>query len=308
MLSAMVRVADIQEATAGCFYLLLENETLAGEALPGQFLHLRIAARSLTPFLRRPFSIAGALPGKGLLQVLFRVVGEGTELLSKVERGDELECLGPLGNGFELGDRFEDAPDSAGAPASAPASVDKSGGDKTHLSILLGGGIGIAPLLFLANRLHENNRKVILFYGAPRAAELIPVERFLPPGVEVNLATDDGSGGYKGFITDMFQAYLHKQRNQQQSNQQQTTRQQDGAPPLIEVFACGPRQMLQTLAGMEAVRDIEMQFSLEERMACGVGACCGCAVEIRSAEAVHETIFKRVCRDGPVFKSSEVVW
>jgi len=256
------RIADIEEVAAGCFSLVLEQRGIAEEASPGQFIFIRIN-NSLTPFLRRPFSIAGVWPETGLLQIFFSLRGEGTEILSRKRRGDILDSFGPMGTGF-------------------------SPGDDPSLTVLLGGGIGMAPLLFLARNLQERQKKIVLFYGASQSDQLIPLQRFLSSDIEINLATDDGSSGFKGFVTDLFQSRL-----------------QDGMQP-EEIFACGPRQMMQNLMNMEIANSIKMQFSMEERMACGIGACRGCVVEIRSS--TDEKVYKRVCRDGPVFNSSEVVW
>ncbi len=262
MFLSRARVLEREEVADGYFSLLLEERRLAREAFPGQFLHIRITDNAV-PFLRRPFSIAGTFPGEGLSRVIFRLSGEGTKILSRIRSGDALDCLGPLGNGFKPSEDLQP-------------------------SVLVGGGIGVAPLLFLAKTLEKSRKKVILYYGVSRAAELLPVQKFLPPGVDVNLATDDGSGGFRGFVTDLLQSHL-----------------QTGFLP-GEIFACGPRPMLQNLAEMYRGKEISMQFSLEEMMACGIGACLGCSIEVQNGE--KETVYKRVCRDGPVFNFFEVVW
>ena len=283
-----VKIIKVEEIAAGCFHMLLEKKKMAEKALPGQFLHIRVS-NNPAPLLRRPFSIAGASPDEGLLRIFFRLRGKGTELLSGLRPGDLLDCLGPLGTGF----RF--TPDSADAEIAVKAggSVDAGVTSEAFHTVLLGGGIGVAPLLFLAQTLQKKHkdRKIILFYGAPRLEEMIPVHEYLPPGVRISLATDDGSAGFKGVVSDLCQSRL-----------------QNGLLP-EEIFACGPPQMLQTLTKMEILQNIRMQFSLEERMACGVGACLGCAVETRARSGDKaETAYKRVCRDGPVFDSSEVIW
>ncbi len=262
MFLSRAKVWENEEVAGGCFSLTLQDERLARESRPGQFVHIRLGAGPV-PFLRRPFSIAGASPARGLVQIIFRLRGMGTKILSGVCRGDELDCLGPLGNGFRAGEELK-------------------------TSVLLGGGVGVAPLLFLAKTLREAGKEVLLYYGAPGEPELLPVERYLFPGVEVNLATEDGSKGFKGFVTDLYGSHLRR-----------------GLLPQ-ELFACGPRPMMQKIAGMHRGKGVYMQFSLEERMACGIGACQGCPVEITDGE--NGTVFKRVCRDGPVFNPREVVW
>ncbi len=255
------RVTEITEITSNHYYLLLEDPQMARESIPGQFLHIRIR-ESLAPFLRRPFSIAGASPGEGTLKIIFRVAGEGTRILSSVRQGEYLDCLGPLGSGFK--------------PLKGPV-----------FSALVAGGVGVAPLLFLARTLVQEQKKVFLFYGASSLGELIPVRRFLPGEIEIHLATEDGSGGFRGLATALFEEALR-----------------NGLKP-GEIFACGPRPMLQALAEKNREWDYPMQLSLEERMACGIGACQGCAVKIRKGE---ETGYRPVCRNGPVFYSHEVVW
>lgn len=255
------RVVAIEELAKHYYYLLLEEPHLATQSLPGQFLHIRIG-ESLISFLRRPFSVAGTSPQKGTVQVIFRLAGEGTAILSKVKKDAALDCLGPLGKGFRA------------FPSSLPA-------------VLLAGGIGVAPLLFLARALAGKERKVILFYGAASGTKLLPLKRFLPYETEVHLATEDGSSGYHGRVTALFEDALRS-----------------GLPP-AELFACGPRPMLQALAMKNKFWNFPLQFSLEERMACGLGACQGCAVSIRKGE---KSTYRLVCRDGPVFDAQEVEW
>jgi dihydroorotate dehydrogenase electron transfer subunit len=260
-LLAKARVLKIEEIFSGCFFLQLKERRIAGDSLPGQFLHVRIADNTV-PFLRRPFSIAGASPRKGTVEIIFRVAGEGTRILSRLQKDDILDCLGPLGTPFSPGKGFP-------------------------VSILLAGGVGIAPLLFLAGTLAGIRGKILVYYGAPRSGELFPLDQFLPPNAEVFLATEDGSAGFQGLVTDLFESSLT-----------------DGLER-AEIFACGPEPMLKTLAGKNRSWGYPMQLSLEERMACGIGACQGCAVQARRE---GKTGYLRVCRDGPVFNFQEVIW
>ncbi|MDO9534361.1 MAG: dihydroorotate dehydrogenase electron transfer subunit [Bacillota bacterium] len=255
------RVLEIRKVSSNCYFLLLEEARIARESLPGQFLHIRIG-ESLTPFLRRPFSIAGTSPENGTLKILFQVMGEGTRILSMVQKEDRLDCLGPLGSGFST--------------------------QKAHnTSVLLAGGIGAAPLMFLSEALLREQKKVIFYYGASSLEQIIPVRSFFPSEAEVYLATEDGSAGYRGFVTEAFQEGLN-----------------NGLKP-AEIFACGPKPMLQKLAEKNRDWKFPMQISLEERMACGIGACQGCAVTVQEK---GETRCGLVCRDGPVFNWDEVVW
>lgn len=255
------KVLEINKVSSNCYFLLLEEARLARESLPGQFFHIRIG-ESLTPFLRRPFSIAGTSPENGTVKIFFQIIGEGTRILSMVQKGDQLDCLGPLGSGFKSQKEL-------------------------NPSVLLAGGIGAAPLLFLAEALLREQKKVFFYYGASSLEQIIPVKSFFPSEAEVYLATEDGSAGYRGFVTEAFQEALDK-----------------GLKP-AEIFACGPRPMLQKLAEKNRDWKVPMQISLEERMACGIGACQGCAVKVQGK---GETRCRLVCRDGPVFNWDEVVW
>ena len=257
------KIIEIEEIIPDHYYLLLENPQVARESVPGQFLHIRVR-EGLVPFLRRPFSIAGTSPGAGTVAVIFRVAGEGTAILGSLQQGDYLDCLAPLGSGFKT----ETA-------------------DGGALSVLVAGGIGVAPLLFLAGTLADEQKKVILFYGASTAKELLPVKKFLPAAVEIRLATDDGSTGYKGLITAFFEEFL-----------------KNGLNP-GNIYACGPRPMLRALAEINSGQNYVLQLSMEERMACGMGACQGCAVKTIIGD---KTGYQLLCRDGPVFYSLEVIW
>ncbi len=259
---AKARVLRNEEIVPGCYYLQLEEWQIARGSLPGQFLHVRIVD-NIAPFLRRPFSIAGAFPDSGRVDIIYRIVGKGTELLSRLGKGEYLDCLGPLGTPF--------------SPARDIA-----------VSVLLAGGVGIAPLLFLARILSGEGKKILVYYGASTSGELLPLKEFLPKKAEVFLATEDGSAGYQGLVTDLFESTLVAGTRR------------------AEIFACGPKPMLKILAQKNRYWGYPMQLSLEERMACGIGACQGCAVKVRSED--DKTGYLRVCREGPVFDFQEVAW
>lgn len=260
MKQCMALVREIEEVREGFYYLALEEPYLAAAALPGQFLQLRVT-HTLDPLLRRPFSVAGTSPQTGIVRLFFRRLGAGTKLLSRLRSGDHLDCLGPLGSPF--------------LPAGKSPAV------------LLAGGTGIAPLMFLAQKLGSAGDEVCLFYGAATAAALLPVERFLPYGPRLYYVTEDGSAGEAGLLTGAFERALEK-----------------GLVP-GELFACGPRPLLALLAEKNRRWGYPLQVSLEENMACGVGACQGCAVLVQKD---GEKAYARVCREGPVFYGAEVVW
>ncbi len=235
---------------------------IAPAAQPGQFVMVRIGDNN-DPLLRRPLSIHHATRD-GLLQLLFKVVGRGTELLAHLKVGEKLSVLGPLGNGFSMGD--------------------------PRKACLVGGGLGIAPLYFLASRFIQQAScgtgpsvmpRVIL--GARNREELEPlVLDFQNLGVEVLAATDDGSMGYHGLVTDV----LRKLNL--------------GAE--CEVYTCGPRPMMAAIHHFCQKENMACQVSVETAMACGMGACLGCAVPVK------EGGYKHACSDGPVFASRELLW
>jgi len=241
--------------------LTLHAPNIVKQASPGQFVMLRIA-RTLDPLLRRPFSIH-QVQTDGSLQVLFKVVGHGTELLSHCQIDDVLDCIGPLGHGFSL-------PDTTGGPC-----------------CLVGGGMGIAPLYFLAGWLRKNKQgnpdDKVLLGGRTKEEVAIFAEEFATLGFQVHVATDDGSMGHHGLVPELLPAFLHNR---------------------YQVYTCGPMLMMKTVADMALAADSPCQVSLETHMACGLGACLGCAVPAAGGLAgyVH------VCRQGPVFEAREVAW
>jgi dihydroorotate dehydrogenase electron transfer subunit len=226
---------------------------LAG-ATPGQFVEVR-CGDSAAPLLRRPLGLHRFDAVAGRLDLLVRRAGEGTERLGRIREGEEVDVLGPLGQGFSL-DR------------------------KARQVLLVGGGIGIAPLVALAEEASRQGLAVVLVDGAP-SADLVYPSALLPREVEYVVVTEDGSAGDTGRATDRLTELLAWSD---------------------QVFACGPFAMYESLNGLAfklRYPRTKIQVSLEERMACGVGACLGCAVFTRNGP-------KRVCKDGPVFKLREV--
>lgn len=231
------------------FLLTFASPKMAAQARPGQFVHLRPAGPG-SLFLRRPFSIH-RVKGK-TISILYRVVGSGTSLLSDLPRGTVLDVLGPLGKGFMISKHYSD-------------------------HVILAGGMGLAPMQFLADRLKGMKLNTRLFYGCSGKKELLPCP--VPGRI---IATDDGSCGDKGFVTDAFLTRLEKYR-------------------MPMVYACGPWPMLKQTALICRQYGIDCQVSLEAFMACGVGACQGCVVK-----GVKE--YLTVCRQGPVFDSRDIDW
>lgn len=236
----------------GVFLVSLEAPEIAAVAQPGQFLMVRCGEDTL---LRRPLSIHQASK-KTRLAILFKVVGKGTKWLSQCKVGDKLDLLGPLGNGF---------------------TIDPN----TRNLLLPAGGIGIAPLGFLAQEALRLGHTVRLLLGAPSARQLYPM-RYLPTVSELLLATEDGSTGNKGMITDILPDFL------------------GGAE---QIFACGPLGMYRDMVAKHAglLKDKPVQISLEMRMGCGIGVCYACTVKTRNG-------LKQVCKDGPIFNLQDIMW
>lgn len=239
------------------FYMVLDAGRIARQALPGQFVSVRVSD-GFEPLLRRPFGVHGV---KGTcLEILYQVVGEGTRLLSRKKAGDRLDIIGPLGTGFYY----------------------RAASAKSRPVMLVAGGMGVAPLVFLARRL--KGRKGCVLIGAGTAEEILCEKEFKDAGFDVTIATDDGSRGFKGYVSELLGEALSKT---------------DFRPSVI--FACGPLPMLREVAETARRCRLAAQVSLEEHMSCGFGACLGCVVKTRQG-------FQRVCQEGPVFDAREIVW
>ena len=241
-----------------CRLTMLAPE-IAAAARPGQFVMLRAAALS-DPLLRRPFSIH-QVTASGWVQILFKVVGKGTALLARLAPGMKVDILGPLGNRFDL--------------------------QRQGKYCLVGGGMGIAPLYFLARELQRSNppEAVVPLLGARTGSELQPLaDDFTALGLEPLLATDDGSLGHHGLVIDLL-ANL---------SQEEPWR----------VYCCGPYPMMRAVVRFCREKGISCQVSLETMMACGVSACLGCAIPAADLSGPY----KHVCKDGPVFDAEAIAW
>ncbi len=246
-----VKVKDIKKVNDNIFRLILSSPYLANQSSPGQFLHAKICST----ILRRPFSIHN-IKGKDV-HVLFKVRGKGTEILSRYKKGNVLDVIGPLGNGFNL----------------------KTSSSKTT-DILVAGGIGVAPLMFLAQKL-KGERVALL--GVRTKNEIVCEQEFKKLGYKIGIATDDGSKGMKATAIELLRKTLVRSRGTK-----------------TNIYACGPEAMLY---GINKVIDhypnLECQVSFEQFMGCGLGICCGCTIE-----TIHG--YKKVCKDGPVFNIRDV--
>lgn len=253
------RVVSNVKLTEGYYLMRFESPGVYLEASPGQFLMLRTDMRE-APLLSRAFSIC-SVSKKGdvvTCSVLYRLVGITTELMSMKKEGDFVYILGPLGRGFDLTGGFGKA-------------------------VLVSGGTGIAPILFLSQTLSSRpGTEVKLYYGARSAGELAGLGLFADSRINLKVCTDDGSAGERCAVT----ALLEKDLGSLESRE-------------TAVFACGPVPMLKSLKRLMAGRSFPVQISVEEKMACGIGACLSCAVRTGAG-------YVRACKEGPVFGIDEV--
>lgn len=229
---------------------------IASSSLPGQFVNVR-TVNSWDPLLRRPLSLNRICRDSGTISTLYKVVGRGTSLLALAVVGDLIDVLGPLGNGFSLNSACKHA-------------------------ILLGGGIGVAPLFPLAQELTQRGVMVTCALGARSSTDLMEYEELTNLGCDVLLATDDGTAGFAGSVGELLKRKL---------------------PTLNAdiVFACGPNPMLAHTKITCQEMGIPLQISLEAHMACGLGVCLGCTCQMGDGSGFHH-----VCTDGPVFWAEEV--
>jgi len=250
-----------EQLTPEIYRLTLNAPDIASNARPGQFVMVQTTT-SYDPLLRRPLSIHQTI-GNEQVQLMYKVVGKGTRMLSAMRPGNSVQLTGPLGHGFDL----------AGKDAIC----------------LVGGGMGIAPLYFLAREILRTNTppKLVVLLGARTAAELGPLPRdFQDIGaIETFLATDDGTLGHHGFVAELIQKHLTPEHN-------------------WSICTCGPHPMMKAVVSQCRKLGYECQVSLETMMACGISACLGCAVPRSDLSGPY----LHVCKDGPVFKADEVAW
>jgi len=243
------RVLD-RKILAGKYCLVSIANPFGKTPLPGQFVHVRIEGA----FLRRPFSICGLSSRK--LSILFQIKGKGTGAFSRVKTDDTLDIIGPIGNHFPA--------EKARGPV-----------------VVVAGGVGVAPLLFLAERLAARKRSFAFLYGARTGSELL--DSLLPAGdYERILTTDDGSKGAQGKVTDILTDTIERTGS-------------------AIVFASGPYAMLRKVAAISADTGVPAYVSLETRMFCGLGVCQGCVIQ--SARG-----YVKICSEGPVFNTKDIVW
>lgn len=243
-------VESQQQLTEDIFSMWIQAAPIAQEACPGQFVS--VYCQDGSKLLPRPISLCEVDKERGAIRLVYRVVGGGTKEFSRYQQGDSIEVMGPLGNGFPL--------------------IHKK-------AFLIGGGIGIPPMLELSKHLKGENQ-IILGYRDVRFLD----EELAAHG-KVVIATEDGSAGTKGNVLDAIR--------------------ENGLDAEV-IYACGPTPMLRAIKQYAMENQIECYLSLEERMACGVGACLGCVCKSKDVDHHSHVHNKRVCKDGPVFRAEEV--
>ncbi len=236
--------------------ITLLTPEIAQVAQPGQFVNVKVNS-TFAPLLRRPFSLNRIDADSGTISLLYKVIGQGTELMSQTRAGDSLDSLGPLGNSFEL---------------------DEDCGD----SIIIAGGIGVAPFYPLAKRLLKMGQDVTCVIGARCREDINELDELRALGVNVLCATEDGSEGMRGLVTDVLKAHLRSTR-------------------CSMAYSCGPNAMLAAVKTACAEYQTPLQLSLESHMACGLGVCLGCTCRKALAEG-----YVHVCKEGPIFWAEEV--
>ena len=244
--------------------LKFSSEKIAAEVKPGQFIHLRVAGRN-NIVLRRPFSVFKA--DRHSLTILFKIIGKGTKILAQLRAGDKAGIIGPLGNGFPM-----------------PA--------RNVYPVFVAGGYGSAALYLLAERAKI---KGTLFIGGKTDEDILCVADFKRLGWNVRIATEDGSAGQKGLVTDVLNKWLANERKNDN----------------ISFYACGPMGMLEVVAKIAISSDWKAWLSLDRHMGCGVGACLACVQKIKvpgDRGASDSWKWARICTEGPVFECREIIW
>lgn len=247
------KVVSQQALTDDIFSMWIQADEIAGAAVPGQFISVN--TKDAGKLLPRPISLCQVDKEKGQLRIVYRVVGAGTSQFSGYQAGDDIEIMGPLGNGFPL---------------------ERAAGKKVFL---IGGGIGIPPMLELARQL-DCEKQAVLGYR-----DVLFLNDEFENFSDVYVATEDGSAGTKGNVLDAIR--------------------ENGLKADV-IFACGPTPMLRALKAYAEENGIECWLSLEEKMACGIGACLACVCQSKEVDEHSHVHNKRICKDGPVFLAQEV--
>ncbi len=263
MKDGFFKITENTQLTPSTWRMKLEGDTSA-VTNPGQFINIKLDGH----FLRRPISVSDVEMNSnenaedGVVTIIYKVLGRGTEEMTELSIGTELDILTGLGNGYDL----------------------TIAGDRP---LLIGGGVGIPPMYLAARRLLEMNKNVTVILGFNSRDEVYYVDEFENLGCNVIVATADGSIGVKGFVTDAYSVAA------------EANNASDG---FTQFYTCGPEPMLKAVyKTIYKAAGVQGQMSFEERMGCGFGACMGCSIETAAG-------YKRVCKDGPVFKTEDILW
>ncbi len=285
MYDEIVAVTENRPLTSGHCLLSLRAPRQAQATRPGQFAMVRLLGRS-DILLRRPMSIYDVTPTprppraamkRGLiahrrpeiLQLLYKIVGRGTKLMAELEPGDSVGLAAPLGHGFFVEEYLAEA-------------------QRADEVLLVAGGIGIAALLLPARELARAKVRQRLFFGGRTRADLVGIADFEHCVEGITLATEDGSKGYRGYVTQPLKNYLDRHPDRK-----------------FLLMVCGPWGLLQASAELANERRHSCLVSMENRMGCGLGVCLGCSIRV---EGTGHGAFERVCTEGPVFTADHVVW
>lgn len=243
-----------KEIAKDIFEFIIDADNELNNSKPGQFIHIKCGEGV---YLRRPISICDVYDNN--LRFIFQVKGKGTKILSEKKEGEYLDVLGPLGNGFSVSRKFNNP-------------------------VVIGGGIGVYPMLMTAKK---SGASAILGFRNKDAVTLY--DDFKAVCENVYITTDDGSFSRKGFVTDVLKELIMENK-------------------VDAIFACGPHMMLKAIQTIAKENNIFCELSLEERMGCGIGACLCCATKIKDEELEEGYKFSHVCKHGPVFNSNEVIF
>lgn len=262
MVTTTAELAHREQVAPDHYLLKFLSPPIAEEAQPGQFVHLRVS-NGVAPLLRRPFSVMLVNRSKGSFQLLVRAAGRGTQLLAQASPGTVFDLLGPAGQAFPLPDDSEQV-------------------------LLVAGGGGVVPLVFLADTLKGRSTPCYVrgLFGVQTEDQLCCWLEFSTRCNEFTAVTEDGSTGETGLVTDLLAKQLDR-------------------GDVDRVYACGPLAMLATVARQCQQQQVPCWVSLEQRMACGVGACLGCVMPVHAEGYAR---YQRVCRDGPVFAAAQIDW
>ena len=257
-------VLSVTNLVGDIYLMRVACPEIAQNAVPGQFINIKIN-NGLEPFLRKPFSVCRRSVSEGWIEVLWKIVGKGTDIMSRYQADEVVNIIGPLGQGYDI------PPD-------------------LQTALLVGGGLGVAPLPFLCEEALKLSKSVEVFLGARTQKELSMIDIFKTLGVEVYLSTEDGSVGKRGRVTEI----LLDRMSQMDSLES------------ARLYSCGPNPFLKAMMGISEEQAVMGEVAIETMMGCGFGICVGCPVRVRDGN-VGEGLFKLTCIDGPVFKSTEIL-